>query len=52
MADRFAHAAYLPVAALVDRDAQNVGRGEGDPGRSRFAVLQVDALSEAADVAW
>ena len=53
MAHRFAHPPHLAVAALVDDDLQGrTGRGrlgEMGFGRSGAAVVEVDALPEAAE---
>ena len=49
MPDRLAHAAHLAVAALVDRDAQEAGVEQRDLGRRGEAVVELDALAQAAE---
>ena len=48
-ADGVAHAPHLPVAALVDRDAQEPSVEQGDLGRRGAAVVELHALPEAAE---
>ena len=49
MADRLAHPPHLAVAALVDGDPQHARARLGDPGRRGHAVVQLDAVAEAAN---
>ncbi len=43
MPDRLAHPAHLPVATLVDRDLESVGREPAHSRRSREAILELHA---------
>src|SRR5690606_18348503 len=46
MADRLAHPAHLPVAPLVDDDAQDVRLDERDLRRRGAPVVELDALAQ------
>src|SRR6266542_3707826 len=48
VADRFAHALHLVLASLVDRELDSRGAEEARAGGRRPAVLQLEALSQAA----
>ena len=49
VADRLAHPPHLAVAAFVDDDAQHARRRLRHRGRGGAAVVEVDAVAQAAD---